>query len=261
MNSDIRVQYRDDGRIAVISINRPHRRNACDLRAWTDLRDVFAGLAGDARVRLAVLQGEGGHFCAGDDIVAFREVLSDVQAADAYRGVIQACYAAVQDAPMPVVAAVSGACVGGGCSLAMCCDFRVGDATGFVSVPVAKLGLVYPTIQLQRLVQLVGISATRRWLYTGEKIGAQAALDAGFLDALAEGPVLEAAVAFGMGMLESAPLSIAGSKAQLNAIAAGRVAQEAGRIQALEARANASEDYLNAAAAFAAKRKPVFVGR
>lgn len=261
MASDIHVQYRDDGRIAVISIDRPHRRNACDLRAWTDLRNAFSGLAGDARVRLAVLRGEGGHFCAGDDIVAFRGVLSDAQAADAYRSAIQACYAAVQEAPMPVVAAISGACVGGGCSLAMCCDFRVGDATAFVSVPVAKLGLVYPTIQLQRLVQLVGISAARRWLYTGERIGAQAALDSGFLDAQADGNVLDEALAFGASMLESAPLSIAGSKAQLNAIAAGRVAQEAGRIQALEARANASEDYRNAAEAFAAKRKPVFTGR
>ena len=64
---------------------------------------------------------------------------------------------------MPVVAAISGACVGGGCSLAMCCDFRVGDASAFVSVPVARLGLVYPTIQLQRLVHLVGIGAARRW--------------------------------------------------------------------------------------------------
>ena len=105
------------------------------------------------------------------------------------------------------------------------------------------------------------ISAARRWLYTGQRIGAQAAFDSGFLDAQAGGPVLEEALAFGADMLENAPLSIAGSKAQLNAIAAGRVAEQAGRIQALEARANASEDYRNAAEAIAAKRKPVFTGR
>lgn len=260
MASEILVERRDGGRVAVVTINRPHRRNACDLAAWRDMRDVFRGFAEDRALRLAVLTGAQGHFCAGDDILAFREALSDPVRADAYRAVIQECFAAVQAAPVPVIAAMSGVCVGGGASLALCCDFRVGDASARVSVPVARLGLVYPTIQLQRLSQLIGVSQTRRWLYTGEFVGADSARQAGFIDDIHDDPVA-GALAFGAGMMDNAPLSIAGSKLQLNAISAGTLIEDAARIQALFDQANQSEDYRNAATAFAEKRQPVFVGR
>jgi enoyl-CoA hydratase/carnithine racemase len=245
--SEILVERRDGGRVAVVTINRPHRRNACDLAAWRDMRDVFRGFAEDRTLRLAVLTGAQGHFCAGDDILAFREALSDPVRADAYRAVIQECFAAVQAAPVPVIAAMSGVCVGG-------------DASARVSVPVARLGLVYPTIQLQRLSQLIGVSQTRRWLYTGEFVGADSARQAGFIDDIHDDPVA-GALAFGAGMMDNAPLSIAGSKLQLNAISAGTLIEDAARIQALSDQANQSEDYRNAATAFAEKRQPVFVGR
>lgn len=260
MASEICVDSRDEGRVAIVTINRPHRRNACDLAAWRDLRDVFRGFAQDRSLRLAVLTGAQGHFCAGDDILAFREALSDPVRADAYRAVIQECFAAVQAAPVPVIAAMRGVCVGGGASLALCCDFRVGDDSARVSVPVARLGLVYPTVQLQRLSQLIGVSQTRRWLYTGEFVDADTARQAGFIDAIYDEPVA-GALAFGAGMMDNAPLSIAGSKLQLNAISAGTLIEDAARIQALSDQANQSEDYRNAAAAFAEKRQPVFVGR
>lgn len=261
MPSEIQVERRDGGRIAIVTINRPHRRNACDLQAWTDLRDTFLGFAQDASVRLAVLTGAAGHFCAGDDILAFREALSDPVRADAYRAVIQACFAAVQDAPIPVVAAISGVCVGGGASLALCCDFRVGDGSARVSVPVAKLGLVYPTIQLIRLSHLIGVSAARQWLYTGKSVDGAQAHQAGFIDSVAADDPVTAAIQFGADMMDNAPLSIAGSKLQLNAISAGTVAEQDARINEIFDRANNSEDYRNAATAFAQKRKPVFVGR
>ena len=260
MASEIRVESRDGGRVAVVTIDRPHRRNACDLAAWRDMRDAFRGFAEDRALRLVVLTGAQGHFCAGDDILAFREALSDPVRADAYRAVIQECFAAVQATPVPVIAAMSGVCVGGGASLALCCDFRVSDDSARVSVPVARLGLVYPTVQLQRLSQLIGVSRTRRWLYTGEFVNAAAAREAGFIDAIEEDAVA-GALAFGAEMMDNAPLSIAGSKLQLNAISAGTLTEDAARIQAISDQANQSDDYRNAAAAFAEKTKPVFVGR
>lgn len=260
MTSEIRVEVRDAGRVAIVTIDRPHRRNACDLAAWSDMRDVFRGFAGDRTLRLAVLTGAQGHFCAGDDILAFREALSDPARADAYRAVIQECFAAVQAAPVPVIAAMSGVCVGGGASLAPCCDFRVADLSARVSVPVARLGLIYPTVQLQRLSQLIGVSRARRWIYTGDFVDAPAAREAGFIDAINDDAVA-CALAFGANMMDNAPLSIAGSKLQLNAISAGTLTGDAARIQAIFDQANQSEDYRNAAAAFAEKRKPVFVGR
>jgi len=261
MTESIIIETSDDRRLAIVKINRPQRRNACDFEAWTRLRDIFRELAHEKALRLAILTGEGGHFCAGDDIIAFRAAMNDPEEAETYRARIQECYAAVQDLPVPVIAALSGVCVGGGCSLALCCDFRVGDASAKVGVPVAKLGIVYPTIQLIRLSHLIGISETRRWLYTGDMVDAEQARQAGFLDLLTTGDVLKAAQEFGAGMMDSAPLSIAGSKMQLNAIAANRLQEREAQIAELSDKANNSEDYKNAAAAFSRKRKPTFQGR
>jgi len=252
---------RSRDQIAVVTINRPHRKNACDLAAWTDVLNVFASLAKDSSVRLAIITGAGGDFCAGDDIIAFRAIKHDLRAAHAQRQKIQECYAALQDAPFPIVAAIRGVCVGGGCSLAMCCDFRIEDATARVGVPVAKLGLVYPTIQLERLAALIGVQNARRWIYTGEIVAAAEAHRAGFLDALTDSDVTETAIAYGTPMLSAAPLSLAGSKAQLNAIAAGQAAARQAELDALEKRADRSEDFEEAARAFAEKRKPRFRGR
>jgi enoyl-CoA hydratase/carnithine racemase len=257
--SEIRIERRDDGR-AVVAIARPHRRNACDFAAWTDLKSAFESLGTDPSVRLVVLTGDGGHFCAGDDVIAFSAV-TDEGEKDICRARIQETYAALQAMPKPVVAAISGVCVGGGCSLAMCCDFRVGDASARVGVPVAKIGLVYPTIQLQRLAWLIGASNARRWLYEAQLYGADESHRVGYLDAVAQGDAVEAAFAFGAAMADAAPLSIAGSKAQLNAVLAGRVEQERAALDAMVFRADRSEDFREAALAFKEKRKPTFKGR
>ena len=258
--SDILID-RSRAQTAIVTINRPRRRNACDFHAWTDLMNAFLTFAKEGNVRLAVLAGAQGHFCAGDDLIAFSAIRDDAKAANEQRARIQECYAAIQAAPFPVIAAVSGVCVGGGCSLAMCCDFRVGDASARVSVPVAKLGLVYPTIQLQRLGALIGVQAARRWLYTGDTVNAEEAHRAGFLDALVEGDVVEAALHFGEPMLHGAPLSVAGSKAQLNAISTGQAIARQAELDDMGRRADESEDFREASRAFAEKRQPRFAGR
>lgn len=258
--SDIQIDRSRDG-VAIVTIARPHRRNACDFDAWTDLKAAFIDLGLDTTVRLAVLTGAGGAFCAGDDIVAFSAVRDDAERTDLYRKRIQEAYAAVQEAAFPVIAAISGVCVGGGCSLAMCCDFRVADDSARVGVPVAKLGLVYPTIQLQRLAWLIGASNARRWLFEAGIYDIEEVRRVGFIDAVAQGEVVEAALRFGQNMTGSAPLSIAGSKAQMNAILAGKVEAKRHALDTLVERADKSDDFREAAAAFAAKRAPRFVGR
>ncbi|MBV6306392.1 enoyl-CoA hydratase/isomerase family protein [Candidimonas humi] len=259
--SEILLEWKEGGRVALVTIDRPQRRNACDFAAWTDLRDIFRRLAEGTRPQLVVLTGAQGHFCAGDDIVAFRAVLDDTAAAAVYRARIQECYAAVQGLPVPVVAAIGGACVGGGCSLALCCDFRVGRPDARIGVPTAKLGLVYPTVQLVRLASLIGVARARRWVYGGELVGCSDALEAGYLDVACGDDVVAAAIEFGRPFMDSAPLSIAGSKLQLNAIAAGRLQEASAAIDAISAQADNSADYRNAATAFAQKRRPVFEGR
>ncbi|HEV7256976.1 MAG TPA: enoyl-CoA hydratase-related protein [Bosea sp. (in: a-proteobacteria)] len=257
--SDIELERR--GAVAIVAINRPAKRNALNGLAWKDLGDSFVRLREDETVRAIVLTGRGGAFCAGDDIGAFASLRDDPAARQVYWNSIMAAYAAVSASQVPVVAAVSGPCVGGGCTLALRCDFRIADATARFGVPPAKLGLVYPADSTQLLVATAGANTARRMLYTGELIDAQAALSCGLVSELVTGDPVAAALRFVEPMTANAPLSILASKIACDASVSGRSAVVAAEVAALSDKADRSEDYREGARAFAEKRKPVFTGR
>jgi len=247
-------------RLAIVTIDRPARRNALNGQAWRDLGQAFVALRQDPALRAIILTGAGGPFCAGDDIGAFAAVRDDPPARQHYWDGIMACYAAVSASSVPVIAAVSGPCVGGGCTLALRCDFRIADATARFGVPPAKLGLVYPAESTQLLVATAGVSMARRLLYTGALIGAEEARQCGLVTEVA-GDALAAAIEFAAPMLQAAPLSVAAAKLACDAAMTGRLAEVAPQVAALSDRADASEDYREGARAFAEKRPPVFQGR
>ena len=261
--SDILVRTDEPASVAVVTLNRPARRNAVSLAMWRALRSTFDGLSDDPAVRLVILTGAGGHFCAGADISEFAAVRGDAAAGAAYEEAVDACYGALGALGKPTVAAVSGYCVGGGCALAMACDFRVADRTARFGIPAARLGVVYTVRECRLLLALVGLTAAKRILFGGEILGVDEAARVGLVDAVTGegGDVTQAAVGFAGGMAENAPLSVAGAKLILDAIAHDRVEAEADAIGALMRRAMDSEDYREGARAFMEKRRPVFTGR
>jgi enoyl-CoA hydratase/carnithine racemase len=207
-----------------------------------------------------VLTGAGGAFCAGDDILAFAAVRDDPPARQVYWDHIMACYAAVSAATVPVIAAVSGPCVGGGCTLALRCDFRIADRTARFGVPPARLGLVYPPDSTQLLVATAGLGLAKKLLYTGVLIGADEARGGGLVNEIAEN-ALEAAIAFARPMLASAPLSLAAAKLACDAAMMGRIDSVSEQVLAMSRQADASADYREGTRAFAEKRAPRFTGR
>jgi enoyl-CoA hydratase/carnithine racemase len=251
---------RPEPRLAIVTLNRPARRNALDANAWRDLGATFRALRADDALRAIILTGAGGAFCAGDDIAAFAATRDDAPARQAYWDHIMECYAAVSASRVPVVAAVCGPCIGGGCTLALRCDFRIADPTARFCVPPAKLGLVYPAESTQLLVAVAGAAMARRMLYTGAMIGAEEACACGLAEALAP-DALAAAHAFVAPMLEAAPISVAAAKLACDAAMSGSVAGVSAAVMALSRQADASEDYREGVAAFAAKRRPRFTGR
>jgi enoyl-CoA hydratase/carnithine racemase len=246
---------------ATVTLNRPEKRNAVSLAMWRRLRDVIADLAVREDVRVLILTGAGGHFCAGADISEFSRVRSDPQSGRSYEAANEAAVLALRDCHKPTIAAVSGYGVGGGCALALACDFRVGDASTRMGIPAARLGIVYGELDCALLYRQVGLANAKRVLYSGRHFAANDCAAIGLLDIVASGTALAGAHALVAEIVESAPLSLAGSKFVLEALASGSVAAHRLEISAIIDRAMTSADYREGTRAFLEKRKAVFTGR
>jgi enoyl-CoA hydratase/carnithine racemase len=258
--SDIRVS-RPTEAVAVVTIDRPARRNALDLRAWRDLASNFRTLAATREVRLVILTGAAGHFCAGADISEFPRVRADSAGGATYEREVAACYDAIRALPQPSIAAVEGSCVGGGCAIALCCDFRVLHRGARFGIPATKLGTIYTIEECRFLYSVVGLANAKRILYGSELYGAAAAREMGFADAVVDGDVIESAIGFAAAMTANAPLAIAGTKLILQALAAGEVERRRPEIETRIREALDSEDYREGARAFLEKRTANFTGR
>jgi enoyl-CoA hydratase/carnithine racemase len=247
--------------VVTVTLNRPAKRNALSLALWRRLAEIFAGLERQG-ARAAILTGAGSNFCAGADISEFATVRADAAMGEAYEAIADSATRAVRDCPLPTIAAISGYAMGGGCGLALACDFRVGDASTQMGIPAARLGIVYGPLDCSLLLRQVGLASAKRVLYSGRAFGLADCRQMGLVDLVAEqGSALEAARALAADLSGNAPLSIAGAKLVLEALASGTAETRAGEIDAFIARAMDSADYREGAAAFAAKRAPRFVGR
>lgn len=258
--TDILVD-RTDPAVAVVTINRPAKKNCMTLAMWQRLGEAFDGLGRDDAVRVIILTGAGGSFCSGADISEFHLVRDTVEQATHYEHVVDFCSRAIEGSPKATIAAIEGFCVGGGFGLAQCCDFRVAREGASFGIPAARLGLVYNTIECRNLMALVGITKAKEILFTGDRFDAAEALSIGFADRVTDGAAVDAARAFAARMSGNAPLTIAGCKVVLGAILRAADREEEAAILAAMDRAIASEDYKEGRKAFAEKRPPRFKGR
>ena len=134
---DILVE-RDAAGIVVVTLNRPAKRNAISFAMWRGLGDVFTGFADNGDVRVVILTGAEGHFCAGADISEFAKMRNPTpRRQSVYNEAGHRATLAIIDLPQPTIAAAQGYGVGGGCGLALACDLRVGDATTQMGIPAA----------------------------------------------------------------------------------------------------------------------------
>ncbi|WP_405824448.1 enoyl-CoA hydratase/isomerase family protein [Streptomyces sp. NBC_01390] len=162
--------------IATVVIRHPAKRNAMTAGMWRALPPLLAGLAADPDVRVLVLTGADGTFCAGADISTLKGSPEEAQ-----RLAVRA-EDALAAFPKPVLASIRGHCVGGGAQLAAACDLRFAEEGALFGVTPAKLGLVYPASSTRRLAALVGPATAKYLLFSGELIDSERALRTGFLD-------------------------------------------------------------------------------
>jgi enoyl-CoA hydratase/carnithine racemase len=256
--ADILVTARDN--VGIVSLNRPEVRNAVTLSMWRELANVFSNLAHDDGIRAIVLTSTGADFCVGADISEFDTVRENKAQSAAYEIAVDDCSTAIADVSKPVIAAISGYCLGGGCHLALACDFRLADHSAKLGIPSAKLSIVYGVKSVQRLLAVVRIGNAKRMLYSGERYDAVRAHSIGLLDELWD-DAISAAVALAGTLAGNAPLSVAGAKFMLNGLSMGDGALDMAAAQRMIDLAADSEDFREGRRAFAAKRPPRFRGR
>ena len=129
--------------VATVTLNRPGKRNAMTLGMWQETSRIFSALGTDSSIRAIVMTGAGGNFSVGADIAEFAFVRCSADAAAAYEVAVDAAADAIAATPQPVIAAIDGYCLGGGCHLALAADFRFADASGKIGIPSARLSIVY----------------------------------------------------------------------------------------------------------------------
>lgn len=239
-------------------IDRPERRNALTEEMWLRLGEILNELGQRADIRALVIAGSNGHFCAGADLSeASRRQRSFTPSQ--FRNSLESTVAAVRNFPRPTIALLEGAAMGGGCSLALACDFRIAKPDLRIGIPAARIGLVYGIEDTRRLVNLAGSATARRLLYTGELLEAGDAHRLGLVDSVTDDPHAEA-VSLSKRMASMAPLSVAGAKLCIDAIVEGRVPELRERLVESQTHAETSNDYLEGTRAFAERRPPQFRG-
>jgi enoyl-CoA hydratase len=253
------VETRDG--IAIVTVNRPDKLNALDNRTMGELDEAFGAIGSDAAVRGVILTGSGEKaFVAGADIGELSRQTPVEGRAHALRG--QGVLDRIEQLGKPVIAAVNGFALGGGCELAMACHVRLAAANARLGTPEAKLGLMCGYAGTQRLSRLVGKGRALELLLTGEMVDAQEALRIGLVNRVVPGEKLLAeSEALLRKMLANGPLSL---RFILQAVNSGLEMPQA-EAQRLEATLFGlictTQDMKEGTQAFLEKRAPKFQGR
>ncbi len=173
------IVTREEG-LALVTLNRPEALNALNRAVLGELEAVFRALEAEPDLRVVVLTGAGKAFVAGADIKEMADFGPEEAHAFARAG--QAVLDRIADFPRPVIAAVNGFALGGGCELALACDLRIASARAKAGQPEVNLGVTPGFGGTQRLARLVGPARAKRLLFTGEVIDADEALRLGLFD-------------------------------------------------------------------------------
>jgi enoyl-CoA hydratase len=250
------------GAVGWLMLNRPDKRNALNAAMWSAIPNVMHGLEAVHAVRVIVIRGAGlDAFAAGADIFEFSENRHSAAAARQYEALNGQAFAAIRQSAKPVIAMISGFCVGGGLAIALACDMRIAADTAIFALPPARLGLAYPVDGLRDLLAAVPLSVAKELIFTARRIESKEAKAAGLIDRIVPASELESTVSgVCAAIAEGAPLTIRASKRALDHLSGRPGAVSATELAKLAALCFDSEDYAEGRAAFLEKRKPVFKG-
>lgn len=216
MSDAPRVLHERRGDAVLVTLNAPERRNAIDQQMVDGLHAVLDIFWRDESVAALVVTGAGDKaFAAGADIAQLRERTSR----DALLAINSGVFDRIESFPAPVIAAIRGWALGGGCELAIACDLRVLGVSAKMGQPEVKLGIIPAAGGTYRLPRLVGLGRARELIYTGRTIDAEEALRIGLANAVVpDAEVVGKALALADEIAQNGRLSVRGAKRALNAL-------------------------------------------
>jgi enoyl-CoA hydratase len=247
-------------RVAIITINRPDKRNALNIKTREEGAAALEELRADDSVRVVVITGAGDKaFIAGADIAEFAGRTAVTQR-DVMTG--RSLFTAIDSFPKPVIAMINGYCLGGGCELAMACDLRIASERASFGQPEINLGIIPGGGGTQRLTHLVGEGKAMELILTGEIINAQAAHAIGLVNTVVPHEELEAKTMEIAGRIaEKSPIALRLAKEAVKTAARSSLDEGLRREIDLFALCFSSADKDEGVKAFLEKRKPEFKGR
>ncbi len=250
-----------DGPVALLTITRPQVMNALNEQVLTELADALAAVASHPQTRALVLTGAGPKaFVAGADIAAMAGMTATEALAFSRRG--QAVFDAIEALPVPVVAAVNGFALGGGCELVLACDIVYAAENALFGQPEVRLGVVPGFGGTARLVRVLGRNAALEWILLGDNVPAHEAWRLGLVQkVLPPDELMPAALKAATTLASRGPLAVRAARTLV------RRAQERPLADALRAEAEAfaalfdGQDQKEGMQAFLQRRPPAFEGR
>ena len=260
MSNDLIRENRDG--IAHVTFNRAQARNALTFEMYEGLARICTEIADDPAIGALVIRGAGDKaFASGSEISQFLDFKGGGDGI-AYEQRLDRILSAIERCPKPVIAAISGACTGGGAAIAAVCDLRIGTTSTRVGVPVARtLGNCLSLASLARFAALIGMARTAEIMLTSRLLSAGEALSLGFLNEVVDTPeALDARVAeLAKSVAALAPLTIRVTKEQMRRMRSALIANL--NDDDLIALCYGSEDFRNGVEAFVARREPKWRGR
>lgn len=257
----LRIEHRDN--VAILTLNRPDSMNALSPALLRALDEAAIQLGYSTEVRAVIITGEGAAFCAGGDLISFREALADPSgdALIANIAFAQHVFSRIEALPMPVIAAVNGHAIAGGLELLLCCDLVVAASTARIGDGHARFGIIPGGGASVRLPQKLPANRARYLLLSGELMPAQTLAEWGLVnEVVPPEALLDAALALAARLTRHSPLGLHWIKTLAARATHDTEAGLRAELQAFRQYAT-SHDFAEGLAAFAEKRQPRFTGK
>jgi enoyl-CoA hydratase len=254
------LQYSEIGFIATVRLNRPEKKNSLNAQMRQEMERLLRQVAENSNIRAVILTGGEEIFCAGADI---SEMTGTASAESSYKHAreFQILFDQVESLPQPVIAAVSGWALGGGCELALACDFRIASESARFGLPEIKIGAFPGGGGTQRLSRLIGTAKAKEMILIGDPISAQEAQATGLvMKVVAKASLMDEANELAAKLAALPRLALQASKMLINR------SQEVDLATGLEFEARTfggiahTHDLAEGTKAFLEKRKPNFSG-